>query len=272
MRLAAIQMEVAWQDLDANLTTLDTLLGEAHSVDVDLAVLPEMFATGFAVDSDRAARRGSEVESFLVERSRRLNMWIAGSVATFERGGQRPVNEFMAVSPQGTVHRYSKRHLFTLAGEEQTFTAGHSVVTFEIAGVRITPFVCYDLRFATEFWDAGVNTDLFLVVANWPQSRIDQWTVLLRARAVENQAFVLGVNRVGEGGGVRYGGASMLVDPAGAVLGDAGTEESVMVIEVDTDDVRRARAAFPFLADRERVGAHAVVLHEVTELDGRFER
>lgn len=249
MRLAAIQTDVVWQDPAANLANLDPLLRAATASGADLAVLPEMFATGFDVSSGEGATSGPTVVAFMADRAATLGMWIAGSVAISETG-TRPMNQFCAVSPQGTTHRYAKRHLFTPAGEHHSFVAGNALVSFDVESVRITPFVCYDLRFAPEFWQCAPHTDLYLVVANWPVSRIDQWTVLLGARAVENQAFVLGVNRVGTGGDIRYGGRSMLVDPTGAVIAMADDTESMLVLDVDPTAVGRARAAFPALADR----------------------
>ena len=128
---------------------------------------------------------------------------------------------FVLAGPDGTTHRYRKVHPFTFGGEEKSFRAGDELVTVEIDGLRISPFVCYDLRFADEFWQLAPTTDVYLVPANWPERRRLHWQVLLQARAIENQAYVVGVNRVGEGGGLSYVGDSRIVDPVGELLATA---------------------------------------------------
>ena len=161
----------------------------------------------------------------------------------------------MLAGPDGTVHRYAKVHPFTYAGEDEHFAAGDQLVTVEIGGVRCSLFVCFDLRFADEFWQLAEDTDCYLVPANWPRPRRRHWTALLQARAIENQAYVVGVNRVGEGrrrdgGPLPYAGDSMIVDPLGHVLVQAAEVETTLVAEVDPAVVADARSRFPFLRDR----------------------
>ena len=123
-------------------------------------------------------------------------------------------------------------------------------MTFDLDGVRVSPFVCYDLRFADDFWALATTTDLYVVVANWPAPRREHWSTLLRARAIENQAYVVGVNRVGSADGLDYVGDSAIIDPLGNVLTSAWTEQTVLMADVDTDRVTATRERFPFLADR----------------------
>jgi predicted amidohydrolase len=158
-------------------------------------------------------------------------------------------------APDGTVHRYAKIHPFTYAGEHERYAAGDRHVTVDVEGVRVSLFVCYDLRFAEEFWALARTTDCYLVVANWPESRREHWRVLLRARAIENQAYVVGVNRVGTGGKLEYVGDSRIIGPMGKVLADAPpvagkASEAILAADIDPARVTETRESFPFLADR----------------------
>ncbi len=250
MLIAAIQTDVVWHDLRANLDRVGELIGESAAAGATLAVLPEMFATGFSMDTDLVAGQGESVIDAMTAQAARHGLWVAGSVARFDGDDPRPVNEFVAVSPTGTTRRYAKRHPFSLGGEDAQYRSGDALVTIDIEGVRITPFVCYDLRFGPDFWDRALDTDAYVVVANWPTARVEHWKVLLRARAIENQAYVIGVNRVGEGGGVSYPGASAVVDPFGAVVAQAAAAESVLIAEIDPKVVAACRRSLPFLTDR----------------------
>jgi predicted amidohydrolase len=161
------------------------------------------------------------------------------------------VNRFLLVGPDGTRHHYDKLHPFTFADEHQHYRAGDEAVTVDIGGLRISLFVCYDLRFANAFWERATGTDVYLVVANWPESRRNHWRTLLRARAIENQAYVVGVNRVGEAAGLTYAGDSVILDPSGEVLAEGvDHEEGVVIADVDPGRVAEVRDAFRFLPDR----------------------
>jgi predicted amidohydrolase len=175
---------------------------------------------------------------------------LGGSVAVRDAADTRPVNRFLLFGPDGPVVHYDKRHLFGFAGEDRYMAAGDAVVTVPVAGVRVSPFVCYDLRFADDFWDVGPTTDLFVVVANWPAERAAHFRALLVARAIENQAYVVGVNRVGDAHGLAHDGGSVVVDPWGAVVVEAGDTDAMIVATIDTDTVARSRADFPTFADR----------------------
>jgi predicted amidohydrolase len=148
------------------------------------------------------------------------------------------------------VHRYRKIHPFTYGGEDRVYAAGDERLTVTVEGVRLALFVCYDLRFADEFWSLARDTDCYVVVANWPSARRDHWRTLLRARAIENEAYVVGANRVGSGGGLDYSGDSAVVGPFGEVLTEAGDAESVLVADMDPAVVASTRERYPFLADR----------------------
>jgi predicted amidohydrolase len=149
------------------------------------------------------------------------------------------------------VHRYRKIHPFSYSGEHERYDAGDQLTTVDVDGVRCSLFVCYDLRFADEFWAVADRTDCYLVPANWPAARREHWRTLLRARAIENQAYVVGVNRVGEGGGLAYAGDSAIIGPFGEELADgADAGEAVLLADVDPAHVAEVRARYPFLSDR----------------------
>jgi predicted amidohydrolase len=249
MKIALIQMDIAWEDVLENHRRAAKMLAEAASGGARLAILPEMFNTGFSMDSRRIAQPpGGQSETFLREQAAKHDLWILASIP--EAGEPAPRNMALLVSPTGSVIRYAKIHPFSFAGEHEHYAAGESVVTAEVEGLRVTPFVCYDLRFPEPFRVAAAETDLFAVVANWPDERREHWRILLRARAIENQAFVAGVNRVGDGGRLHYAGDSAVISPLGEALAEGDDREGVLFAEVDPAGVRKLRSRFPALNDR----------------------
>jgi predicted amidohydrolase len=156
----------------------------------------------------------------------------------------------VVAAPDGSARRYTKIHPFTYSGEHEHYEAGGEFLTVDIDGLRVSVFVCYDLRFADEFWGRAAATDAYVVVANWPDTRRAHWRTLLQARAIENQAYVVGVNRVGTAKRLDYVGDSLIVDPLGEILADAGAAEGVFSAEVDASTVARVRRDLPFLPDR----------------------
>ena len=249
MRVALLQLDLAWEDVAENHRRAARLLEEAKQGGATLAVLPEMFSTGFSMDAVRIAQPpGGESEQFLKDQARKLGLWILASVP--ERGEPTPRNMAMLAAPDGAVVKYAKIHPFSFAGEDKVYTAGDRVVTAEVEGVRVTPLVCYDLRFPEPFRTAAADTDLYVVVANWPDQRREHWRTLLRARAIENQAYVVGVNRAGEGNGLRYVGDSAAIAPLGETLAEADGREQVLFADVDPEVVKKLRARFPALQDR----------------------
>ena len=156
----------------------------------------------------------------------------------------------MLAAPDGSTHRYAKIHPFTYGREHEHYSAGDEFLTVDIEGTRCSFFVCYDLRFADEFWALAPQTDCYVVPANWPASRREHWMALLRARAIENQAYVVGVNRVGEGGRLHYSGDSLIVDPFGEIVAEAADTETIITADVDPGRVRAVRSEYPFLQDR----------------------
>ncbi len=249
MRIALVQMDLAWEDVAENHRRARRHLEGAREKGARLALLPEMFCTGFSMESGRIAQPpGGPSEGFLRETAKALSLWILASVP--ETGPRRPRNTAILAGPDGAATKYAKIHPFTFGGEDRVYEGGDRVVTVEVEGVRVTPFVCYDLRFPEPFRLAADDTDLFAVVANWPEARREHWRTLLRARAIENLCYVAGVNRVGEGGKLRYTGDSVVVSPWGETLVEGGAQVSVLFADVDPAAVRDARAKFPALSDR----------------------
>ena len=159
-------------------------------------------------------------------------------------------NVAVLAGPDATVHRYAKIHPFSYAGEHERYAAGDRFLTTEVHGIRVSVFVCYDLRFADEFWALADSTDVYVVPANWPTPRHEHWRVLLRARAVENQAYVVGVNRVGLAKDLPHSGGSAVIDPLGVRLVEGGPQPAVLTADVDPAVVADVRSSFPFLPDR----------------------
>lgn len=251
-RVAGIQHDIVWEDPAANMARLAPMIADAAHRGARLVALTEMWSTGFSMATGRTAEApGGASTAFLVEQARAHGVWVCASVPERRAGDDRPVNCFVLAAPDGSVRRYAKLHPFTYGREHEHYAAGDELVTWDVEGVRVSPFVCYDLRFADEFWQLAPATDLYVVVANWPAGRRAHWTTLLAARAIENQAYVLGVNRVGSGGGLDYAGDSRLVDPFGELVAEASSyEESLLVGDVDLDRLRAVRSRYPFLRDR----------------------
>jgi len=252
MKVAAVQHDVVWEDRDATLARLEPQLRAAAGTGARLVVLTEMFPTGFSMEPERVAEpEGGPTTEFLRTQAGELGVWLAGSVPVNPAGGGRPVNRLFLAGPGGELHHYDKIHPFTYSGEHEHYGAGTERLTVEVEGVRITLFVCYDLRFANEFWAEAAGTDCYVVVANWPAARRAHWQALLVARAIENQAYVVGVNRVGaDGNGLEHLGDSRIVSPMGELLATAAGAETMLLADVDAAEVAATREKFAFMPDR----------------------
>jgi predicted amidohydrolase len=252
VRVAAVQHDIVWEDPPANYARLAPMIGEAARDGARLVVLTEMCTTGFSMHTERIAEPFDGPSArFLQEQAATLGVWVCGSIPECEPGGDKPANCLVLASPGGDLFRYRKIHPFSYSGEHERFAAGERLVTVVVDDVRVSLFVCYDLRFADEFWALASDTDCYVVPANWPVQRRDHWRTLLRARAIENLAFVVGVNRVGSGGGADYVGDSAVIGPFGEELVDgAGRGETILYADVDPAAVARTRQRYPFLPDR----------------------
>ncbi len=247
MRAHLVQHDVAWEDPAANRRRVGELLASRGLQPGELVVLPEMFATGFSMDAGRTAEPvAGPTHAFCGDLARNHGVHVLAGIATRHDDGL-PRNDAVAFDPAGrAVARFTKLHPYTLGNEGEHYTPGDAVVTFEWGGFCVCPLICYDLRFAGTFragLDAGA--DLFVVIANFPASRQAHWHTLLRARAIEYQAYAVGVNRVGNDPNVTYAGGSAVYDPAGTPVLEADDGEGVHTADLDPRAVTDSRDKFP---------------------------
>ena len=251
MRIAAVQHDIVWEDRDANFERLAPQVARAVGAGAQLVLLTETFSTGFSMTPGIGEPEGGPSSRFLARQAAEHGVWVGGTCPEVAEGDVLPFNSFVLSGPDGTTHRYRKLHPFTHAGEHERFRAGAEPATVQIEDLRVTPFVCYDLRFADVFWQAAPETDVYLVPANWPSPRRLHWQTLLQARAIENQAYVVGCNRVGTAGdGTEHVGDTRIVSPMGELLATAAGGETIVLADVDADAVAVTRDRFRFLADR----------------------
>lgn len=247
LQVALLQTATHWHDAAANRAMFSEQLKNLQQ-GVQLAVLPEMFSTGFTMASTEVAEtmQGPTVD-WLRQQAAAHNMVLCGSVVI--RAAEGYFNRFMAVYPNGELVHYDKRHLFRMAGEHEHYAAGVGRPTFEVGGWRILPLVCYDLRFPV--WSRNRRDyDAIVTVANWPAARRMAWNRLLCARAIENQAYMVGVNIVGEdGNGVTYSGGSAVYAPDGETLVEVFDEARMVHVQLDGAQLNDYREAFPAWRD-----------------------
>jgi len=244
-RLSIVQQPLAWHDAPANRAHFASVLAPLAG-GTDLVILPEMFTTGFTMKpQEHAEPAAGETRAWLLEQARVLDAAVGGSVAVNDDG--RYFNRFMLALPGGPTYWYDKRHLFRMAGEHRHYDGGDHALIIEWRGLRLCPLVCYDLRFPV--WSRRrpeLEYDLLIYSANWPAVRRYAWMTLLRARAIENQAFVAGVNRVGEdGNGVAHAGDSAVLDFTGQPLLELHGEAQVATVPLDGAALRNWRDKFP---------------------------
>lgn len=249
LRITLLQETLSWMDGEANLRHFDAQL--AGLTGRDLIVLPEMFTTGFAMEAAKSSLPESQVIEWLHHHARRLDALVGGSAAIQTEHGA--VNRFLLVEPDGTLHQYDKRHLFRMADEHHHYLPGEQRQVFEWRGWRILPQICYDLRFPV-FSRNRNDYDLALYVANWPAPRALHWQALLLARAIENQAYVAGCNRVGSDGNQHhYSGDSQIVSPQGEILSAAEPHQRARLdAELSLEVLHAYRERFPAWQDADR--------------------
>ncbi|SMO44843.1 amidohydrolase [Solitalea koreensis] len=251
LKITLVQSDLHWENIEANLAMFSDKLASI-SEPTDLVILPEMFSTGFTMNAVAFAENMSgKTLTWMANQAKRLNAVLTGSLIITENG--KFYNRLVWMRPDGSYETYDKRHLFGLGKEDKTYTAGHKKLMVELKGWKICPMICYDLRFPV--WIRNRNTnpyDLFILVANWPERRSGHWKALLPARAVENQCFVVGVNRVGnDGNDIPHTGDSMLLAPDGTLLYSKTHVEDIFTIELSKENLEFIRRGFPFLKDQD---------------------
>lgn len=250
MRIALLQTALVWENPLANRKAIKQALSSLEPS--DLLVLPEMFTTGFSMRAEALAESMSgETVDWMKELAKAHQLTVCGSIMIHSKVGF--TNRFIWVTPAGDIEFYDKRHLFRMSGEHEHYTAGQSTLRAELQGFRCRPLICYDLRFPVYARNVANSFDLMLVVANWPAARATHWRTLLAARAIENQCFVVGVNRLGtDGNQVSYQGDSMILDFQGEPIVDASAQPGLFYAELDLASLSDYRAAFPAWMDQDR--------------------
>ena len=255
LKLSLVQADLLWENIPGNLELISTLVDSIPS-ETDIVILPEMFSTGFSMDPARfAAKNKSLGIPFMKELAEKHEVAVCGSLILEDDGDF--FNRLLFVTKSGEFVSYDKRHLFTFVGEEKHYSAGGEKLVIEFQGWRICPMVCYDLRFPVwsrnRLLEGDLEYDFLFYVANWPERRRLAWRSLLRARAIENLAFVAGVNRIGEdGNGISHSGDSALYDPLGSCLGEYTHQQGVFNFLLSGTDLQECRERFGFWRDGDR--------------------
>ncbi len=292
MKLATIQHDIFWEQPEENFAHLAELISAAADTGARLVMLTEMFSYGFSMNVSQIAEAADGPSTqFLVEQARSHNIWLGGTIPVLADSGPsnsgpsntgpsnsgrgdsvradsaslkatpKAKNMFVLAAPDGSTHSYAKIHPFTYGGEDDHYEGGDDLVQVQVEDIWVSLSVCYDLRFPYIFWPLAETTDLYLVPANWPSKRRHHWQSLLVARAIENQAYVAGINRVGTGGDIHYSGDSAIISPTGETLAtdtttagttttDLATPETILTADIDPQVVASVRSRFPFLQDR----------------------
>ncbi|CAM1345847.1 amidohydrolase [Tenacibaculum crassostreae] len=250
LQVAMIQLDLVWENPTANRKQLEEKINNLSN-EIDLVVLPEMFTTGFTMNASTVAETmEGETVQWLQNLAQKKSTAITGSIVL--RENDHFYNRLLFVYPSGKIDSYDKKHTFTLAGEHEVFSSGTERIIVEYKGWKICPLICYDLRFPV--WARNTeNYDLLLYVASWPKPRIEAWDALLKARAIENMIYTIGVNRVGfDANKHEYTGNTVCYDTLGNCLvkNNQGTEE-VLIVELDKDEQIKIRNRFQFLDDRD---------------------
>ncbi|MFC2117728.1 amidohydrolase [Bacteroidota bacterium] len=244
LSVSVVQTNLNWENIELNLLKFDSLLEKINNK-TDIVILPEMFTTGFSMNAEKfAEEENGRTLNWLMEKAGNLNALIIGSIIIRENSGY--FNRLYTVFPDGSYKTYDKKHLFRIEGEADVYTPGNKRLIINYKGWKISPFICYDLRFPV--WSRNKNNyDLYINVANWPGSRRDIWINLLKARAIENQVYAIGVNRIGEDSNdTGHTGDSMIIDPKGKTLAQAEkNKEEIINTEISLSELNDFRKKFP---------------------------
>lgn len=250
LRVSIVQTSLSWENKVANLSKFEKLIWSQPSVQSDLIILPEMFSTGFTMrPAGFAEDMSGQTVYWMKQLAIKTEAAIGGSMIIIDRGFY--YNRFVLVEPNGLITYYDKRHLFTLAGEQTYYQKGAQILTWKYKGWRIRPLICYDLRFPV--WSRNTDQyDLLIYVANWPSKRAHAWKSLLPARAIENQCYTIGVNRIGSDPNVdSYDGDSTILDFEGRTLVTAANSEGIFATDLSFQTLHQFRENLNFLADRD---------------------
>ena len=265
LRAALGEYDTGWHDPETSIRRAHDVIAGAARLRARLVVLPEMCSTGFTMEGTRWAEPLSTdqgASGALAAAAREHRVWVLAGLAVREETPSRLVNAAVLFDPAGSVAAiYRKQRLFNYAGEHEVYAAGDGPVVVNIEGARVGLFICFDLRFPELFRAVAPEVDAILLVANWPERRRAHWEVLTRARAIENQCYVVAVNRTGIGDGVEYDGGSVAYDPWGEPVGIGGGVNAPRVVDIDPTRVKLVRTRYPFLRELEATREAQVQFH-----------
>ena len=250
MNVTLIQTDLFWEDIDNNLKMFDEKITIIK--DTNLIILPEMFTTGFSMNVNILSETmNGKTIKWMLDWARVKNAVIAGSIIIKENNLF--YNRFIWAEPNGGIKYYDKKHLFSMANEDQSYSPGNQKIIIEYLGWKICPLICYDLRFP--IWNRNLEDyDIAIYVANWPEKRANHWKSLLMARAIENQCYVIAVNRIGiDGKGLNYNGDTSIIDPTGDIIFQKSNEESTYQYLLKKEELQNIRKNLPFLKDRDQL-------------------
>ena len=243
MLVGLFQFNICWENKESSKVRILSLL-KKNSKEFDWLIFPEMTLTGFSMNAEKTKLDESDLE-FFKELAVHNNCFV-----TFG-GNVQDKNTSMTIDSSGNfISFYEKNHLFSFAGENIAYKIGNHCENFSVNGFSISPAICYDLRFSYHFWNKAKTTDVYCIIANWPQTRKLHWRNLLIARAIENQTYVIAVNRTGEDPGNVYSGNSMVVDPLGTIVSEIESQEGIFIVGIENSKVLGVRKEFKFLSDR----------------------
>jgi len=248
LKITIFQGYLFWENTDKNLQNIELRLSAIREK-TDLIILPEMFNTGFTMNAEKLAEAmGGKTMQWMHKIAVKYSCVVTGSLIIKENN--KYYNRLIWMRPDGSNQQYDKRHLFALGKEHETYTAGTKKLIVELNGWKICPVICYDLRFPVWLRNVAEEYDLLIIVANWPERRALHWRTLIPARAIENQAYVIGVNRVGhDGNEIYHSGDSNCIDPNGKVIYYKRDEEDMYTFTIVADELEKVRRAMPFLKD-----------------------
>lgn len=248
MKVALGQMNIVWEDKDKNYIRVEQYLKTVHEKKVGLFLLPEMSFTGFSMNTNVTKEANLETVNKMIEYAQRYG--VAIGFGWVKDCGKKSENHYTVVNKKGEIiSDYVKIHPFSFSGEDQRFQGGESIEIFELGNMKFSTFICYDLRFPEIFQIVSKEAHVIIVSANWPASRSEHWKCLLRARAIENQVYILAINCVGDIGSLLYSGGSCIINPDGKVLMELPGREGILEYEL-VNDVENFRNAFPMKRDR----------------------
>lgn len=249
MIIGIAQMDIVWEDSKANMNKVEAFVKKASEGKVELILFPEMALTGFTMDVHKLFLLEEEIISWIknVAINNNINIGLGYAIRIDKKGE----NKYIFVSKEGEILvKYIKIHPFSYGGEDEKYHRGKEICICKIDEFKMSPFICYDLRFPEIFQIAAKEAQIITVAASWPKVREEHWITLLKARAIENQCYVIGINRIGIGDGLEYNGASIFVGPSGEILNDSNSKEMLIVENLEIERIRAVKDKFDIKKDR----------------------